>query len=224
MILKIHSDGSYLSKSKARSQCGGHFFLGNKTVCHNNNNNGAVLTNAKMLRNVVASAAEAEYGCLFKNAHLGLPLWNVLIVMGHPQPPTPVLIDNTTAEGLANKKIKQTVSKAIDMRYHWIRDRIKQNQFHVYWGPGTENKAGYFSKHHTVKQQKSVRNTYLRQHNALAQGCANLQNIPRVIHEYSTCVNDSKVSTKILPTHMHVEIRHQSKYTSAQLHKFNTHA
>ena len=109
-----------------------------------------------MLRNIVASAAEAEYGCLFENACLGLPLHQVLIEMGHPQPTTPVLIDNTTAEGLAHENIKQKFSKAIDMRYHWIRDCIKQQQFHVHWGPGITNRADYFSKHHPAKHHRAV--------------------------------------------------------------------
>ncbi len=47
--------------------------------------------------------------------------------MGYPQPPTTILCDNTSAIGLANDTIKQKRSKAIDMRFHWIRDRIRQN-------------------------------------------------------------------------------------------------
>ncbi len=45
----------------------------------------------------------------------------------YPQPPTTILCDNITAIGLANDNIKMKRSKAIDMRFHWIRDRVRQN-------------------------------------------------------------------------------------------------
>jgi hypothetical protein len=51
--------------------------------------------------------------------------------MGHPQDATELKTDNTTAHGIANKKILQKWSKAMDMRYYWIQDRIKQGQFDI---------------------------------------------------------------------------------------------
>ena len=42
MVLRIHSDGSYLSEYQVRSQCGGHFFRGEKF--NQSDNNGATLT------------------------------------------------------------------------------------------------------------------------------------------------------------------------------------
>ena len=66
--------------------------------------------------------------------------------MGYPQPPTTILCDNTTAIGLANDSIKQKRSKAIDMRFHWIRDRIRQNQFCIAYIPTAENLADYMTK------------------------------------------------------------------------------
>jgi hypothetical protein len=44
--------------------------------------------------------------------------------------------DNTTATGYSNGTIKQKRTKAMDMRFYWIKDRVKQGQFNVYWGPG----------------------------------------------------------------------------------------
>jgi hypothetical protein len=66
--------------------------------------------------------------------------------MGYPQPPTTILCDNTTAIGLAHDSIKQKRSKAIDMRFHWIRDRIRQNQFRIAYIPTAENLADYMIK------------------------------------------------------------------------------
>ena len=55
--------------------------------------------------------------------------------MGHPQPSTPIQVDNLCAAGIANNEIKQKRSKAMDMRLHWMRDRINQDNYIVYWKP-----------------------------------------------------------------------------------------
>ena len=58
--LHIHSDASYLSASKERSRVGGHFFLSDKfNPKSQTKNKGAVLVVAAILKNVMASAAEA---------------------------------------------------------------------------------------------------------------------------------------------------------------------
>ena len=78
----------------------------------------------KILRNIMASAAEAEYGALFLNGQAAVLIRTKLIEMHHPQSTTPIKVDNSTAVGISNKSIKQKLSKAIDMRFHWIQDRI----------------------------------------------------------------------------------------------------
>jgi hypothetical protein len=69
--------------------------------------------------------------------------------LGHKQPPTPMETDNTTATGYSNGTIKQKRTKAMDMRFYWIKDRVKQGQFKIYWGQGFQNLADYFTKHHS---------------------------------------------------------------------------
>ena len=78
MILKIHSDASYLSESKARSRCGGHFHLGSKPV-QQYTPNGDVLNTTNIIQTVVTSAAEAEYVSLYNNAKTGIPMRHTLI-------------------------------------------------------------------------------------------------------------------------------------------------
>jgi hypothetical protein len=138
MVLHIHSDASYLSVFNARSRLGGLFFLGNKSP-KQDTLNGSILNVAAVIKNVVASAAESEVGACFHNAQSGAPLRVTLTEMGHTQPPTPLQTDNSTAYGIANETIKQKRSKAMDMRYHWLTDRVRQKQFDVYWRPGREN-------------------------------------------------------------------------------------
>ena len=124
--------------------------------------NGAVHVVATIIKNVMASAAEAELGALFINAKEGTILRTTLEEMGHPQlDPTPIQTDNSTAYKIANGTCKQQRSKAMDMRFYWIRDRITQKQFRVYWKPGTDNYADYFTKHHAPIHHTRVRPKYL---------------------------------------------------------------
>ena len=68
--------------------------------------------------------------------------------MHNPHPPTPKQVDNSTDFGIANKSIKQKRSKAMDMNFHWIHDRIFQEHLNVFWKPGPTNLGDYHSKHH----------------------------------------------------------------------------
>ena len=159
MVLKLHSDSSYLNALRARSRQGGHFFLGNKSGP--DILNGAILHLAAIMKMVLSSAAEAEFGALFHNTKEVTPLHTTLEELGHPQPPTPVLVDNSTAVGLANDTVTQRCSRVIDMHFYWIRDRIKQNQFHVYWAPAHLNLADYFTKHHTPSHHRRMRKYFV---------------------------------------------------------------
>eukprot|EP00957_Ditylum_brightwellii_P109356 8342336-Ditylum_brightwellii.AAC.1 len=71
----------------------------------------------------MASAAETELGALFENAKEAIAIRNTSVEMGHPQPPTPIQVDNTVAHGIVNNNIHQCKSKAIDMRFYWVRDQ-----------------------------------------------------------------------------------------------------
>ena len=94
--------------------------------------NGIVYVVCKILRNIMASAAEVELGALFLNCQEAVPIRITLEEMGHSQPPTPVQVDNSTALGISNRTIKQRKSKAMDMRFYWIKDRKNQKQFNIY--------------------------------------------------------------------------------------------
>ena len=170
MVLYIHSDASYLSERNARSRMGGHFFLSNPPTDTTRQplatdtpppENGAVHTNSTILKVVVASAAEAETGGMFYNSQDAIPMRVALAEMGHPQPPTHVRGDNSTAIGIANRTIKQRRSKAMDMRYFWLQDRDAQGQFKYYWDKGEGNRADYFTKHHSVAHHRAMRPVYL---------------------------------------------------------------
>jgi hypothetical protein len=78
----------------------------------------------------MSSAAEAEIGALYINAQKGVKERNILEEMGHTQPPTPVQTDNSTADCIINLPVQPKRTKAMDMHYHWLRDRgVNQKQF-----------------------------------------------------------------------------------------------
>ena len=156
MILGIHSDASYLSEPQARSRAGGHFFLSDNTAIPPSNN-GAVHSIAKIIKSVMSSAAEAELGALYINAREALPMRVTLWEMGHEQPPTPIQTDNTTALGVVTNNIQPRRMKAMDMRYHWLRDREAKSQFRWYWRRGTTNKGDYWTKHFCGSHHTTMR-------------------------------------------------------------------
>jgi hypothetical protein len=106
MILHIHSDASYLSEKEAKSRAGGFFYMGSSTDTDKKLTNGVILIIIKVLKHVMSSAAEAEIGVVFINAKEGAVLRTTLEELGHPQPPTPMETDNTTAIGYSNGTIK----------------------------------------------------------------------------------------------------------------------
>ena len=168
MVLHVESDASYLSETKARSRYAGYQYLSTRPSESPQTDpippfNAAVNVPCQILREVVSSAAEAELAGLFHNAKEACPIRICLEEMGHPQPATPIVTDNSTAAGIANDTIKQKRSKAIDMRFYWVRDRVKQKQFHILWRKGALNKADYFTKHHPAKHHQAMRSTYLHQ-------------------------------------------------------------
>ena len=59
----------------------------------------------------MSSAAEAEIGALYINSREAIPQRHLLEEMGHPQPPTPIQIDNTTALGVVKNTIQPKKQK-----------------------------------------------------------------------------------------------------------------
>jgi hypothetical protein len=166
MQLHTHSDASYLSKSEARSRAGGYFFLDGKDdpspQAPPPKLNGPVDITCQIIGPVCASAAESEAGALFINGQNVAVLRNTLTEMGWPQlGPTPMQTDNSTAEEISNDTVKPKRTKAMDMRFFWVCDRVRQGQLRVHWKPGKTNHADYYTKHHPPSHHIKVRPTYL---------------------------------------------------------------
>jgi hypothetical protein len=108
MIYNIHLDDSYLLEANAHSRACGHFFMG---WCADPTKpiklNGAFFTLCAILCFLVASAAEAELGVHFLNCKQATIFRLTLEEMAHPQPPTPIHCNNSTAIGIMNNTVKR---------------------------------------------------------------------------------------------------------------------
>jgi hypothetical protein len=154
MFLAVKSDASYLSVVKARSRAAGY-------PPHLSSPTAPYTFFVTSCDKVLSSAAEAELGALFHKGKEACPLRIALDKMGHPQPATPMATDNNTASGIATDAVKQKRSKATDMRFYWIRDRVCKGQFKIYWSKSQTNRANYSSKYHPVSHHQTIRSTYL---------------------------------------------------------------
>jgi hypothetical protein len=167
-VVHIDSDASYLLMPQSCSCVGGHHYLSSnlhgdptKAPTKNPPPNSPIHTVCHKLGNVMASAVEAEGRGLFVNGQDAVALRTMLEELNIPQLPTPIKTDNSTASGIAKNTLKQRKSRKIDMRFYWIRDQVKQNQFIIYWQPGTENLSNYFPKHHPASHHRLIRDSFL---------------------------------------------------------------
>ena len=159
MILALHLDASYLSEPESKIRAGGYFYLTSKG--HKDTNNGAILTLSKIIKHVMTSASESEVAALFYNCKAAVPLRIALEEMGHPQPKTHTITDDSLEEGLINKAMIPKRAKSYDMRFDWLKCREAQKMFDLIWRPGPENRADYHTKKHPTKHHISVQGNYV---------------------------------------------------------------
>jgi hypothetical protein len=130
------------------------------------------------------SAAEAEVGATFLNGKEAVVVRTTLAEMGHPQPATSMQVNDSTANGILNGTDKQQRSRAMDMRFYWMKNRTQQGQFNVFWAPGRDNLADYFTKHHSPAHHRLMRPQYLHEpksiHSRIQQGCVESQTKAKV--------------------------------------------
>ena len=165
MRLVVWSDASYLSESKSRSRAGGLHYLSSSGEPTSAPVNGAIEAISTIIPTVVSAASEAELAGLFLNGQAAVSTRHTLADLGYPQNATPIITDNTTAMGIANRTVRLKRSKAVDMRYHWIRDRADLGEYAILWGPGADNLADYFTKTHPPSHYQTMRSHYVNSPN-----------------------------------------------------------
>ena len=157
--------------------------------------NGPIHTECRILKHVVASAAEAEVGVLFHNGQTAVPLRITLHELGFTQPPNPIKTGNSAAEGIVTATVRQKISKAMYMRFYWTKDRVKQKDFFVYWKPGNQNMGDYFTKYHPPHHHREIRATYLYMANAL------LKTDQIIVHKWANAVLTPIHKVAVTPVH-----------------------
>jgi hypothetical protein len=125
MILVVHSNRSYFSKPKARSRTSGHFFLSNNAEM-------PPINIAHVIKHVMSLATEAELAALYIMAREMVYIQIILEEMGHKQLPMPIQTDNAMVDAVINGKVQPKQTKAMGMRFHWLRDRECQQQFNFF--------------------------------------------------------------------------------------------
>jgi hypothetical protein len=147
MILVAHSDANFASK---QSRSGGYYFLGRRD--DPSFINGAIMTMSGLQTLATACVAESEYIALFTNAKNCLALRHILTVLGYPQQTTPIYCDNLCAVGIANDDIKIKRMKYVDIKYHWVRDRVRSKCISVHHIASRLNVSDYFTKTHPISK------------------------------------------------------------------------
>jgi hypothetical protein len=140
MLLHGHVDASYLSRSHARFVAGAYLFLGDHNLTLKIN--GTIHTFSTIIPCIVASASEAEYAALFAGAQHAASLRTILADLGHPQPPTIPMCNNTCAIGIATDSIKQKRSKSIGTD---VQNCVRQGRFIISHIRTDLNVADYFT-------------------------------------------------------------------------------
>jgi hypothetical protein len=158
MILRIHSDGSHLSRPKSGSVAGGIHYMGTSDPLYLN---AAIHVHSTLIPVVTAAVSETEYAGVFANGQIAVDERRALSSLGYPQPPTTIYCDNECAVGLAAATVRAKKSKSIDMRFDWIRDRVKQGQIVVDFLPGLLNLADFFTKSLPVQTHVAVSPLYV---------------------------------------------------------------
>ena len=161
MILQVHSDASYLSETKSRSRAGGFHFLGAYDPTSGVPPNGFIDTMSTTIDVIVSSAFEAEAAAIYLNSQRALIHRDTLHALGYPQPATCITSDNLTAVNILNGDLSKKRSRCMDMRFHWVSDRMAQGQFKLVWLPGAANLADYFTKTHPASHYTTMRSTYV---------------------------------------------------------------
>jgi len=135
--LSAYTDSDYAGDVASRKSTSGYVtFVGD---C-------AVTWSARKQRIVATSTAEAEYIALAHCAREVLFLRQFLKELGYPQEPTVIREDNQACITIAENPAHHARTKHIDVRYHFIRERIELGQIKLEFVGSKENVADIFTK------------------------------------------------------------------------------
>jgi hypothetical protein len=147
MILHINLDAAFLVQKNAGSRYAGHYFLSdmplNAPTKPKPRHNGLILTVCKKLQGIMHLAAKCETSGVFSDGQATIICRTALHALGHPQPPTPLKTNNTTAHSLVHANVCQCRSTTWDMCWNWLCSPAAKQQLLIYWDWGKNNRSDY---------------------------------------------------------------------------------
>ena len=69
--------------------------------------------------------------------------------------------DNSNTKGILTASMLQKPPKEFNMRFYWMRDRVRQGHFILVFHKGKTNMADYFKNHHPPWHNKKMRYKYM---------------------------------------------------------------
>ena len=99
----------------------------------------------------------------------------------------------------------------MDMQFYWMKDRVKQKDFFVYWKPGIQNMGDYFTKHHPPHHHREIHATYLYMANSL------LKIDHKVVQEWANDALASNHTVVLTPDHTVVQVCSNVVFTCVRM-------
>lgn len=109
---------------------------------------GAISWAARKQKTVAASSCKAEYMAAFESAQECIWLRALLKAIGHDvtQAPTTMLCDNNAAINLSEDPLLHARVKHVDIKYHFLRERVQSKEIAIQYIHTKNNVADIFTK------------------------------------------------------------------------------
>jgi hypothetical protein len=105
-----------------------------------------------------------------------------------------VQTDNSTAEGIINIRVQPKCTKAMDMRFNWLRNwGVNQKQFQFYWSPGTLQREDYWTKHHSPSHHRQIRGEILTPYKVVLDFREKMEKMKNAVGAYGTKSSTARV-------------------------------
>lgn len=117
-----YSDADWGSDVDDRRSCTGHVFI---------KNGGSVSWQSKRQQTIALSSTEAEYMALSSSTQEALWLRQLQWEFWQDTKPTPILCDNQSTICLAKNDAFQPRSKHIDIKHHFVREKVENKQISI---------------------------------------------------------------------------------------------
>ena len=108
--------------------------------------NGVFSWNSRVQKSIALSSTEAEYMSLSDTSRQLVWIRALFTEIGIKLGPIPLCGDNQGSIFLASNPVQEKRIKHIDLRYHYIREIIRQKQIELLFIEGAENPADLFTK------------------------------------------------------------------------------